>query len=159
MPKNAALLCASLVISLLAAPQLFAQDGEKPHGDHVHQGTMTGPDGDSLDITYEMSKTDDGVDGWFVVNTPDGQEYRLEMHDLSVSEEMVTYYWSPPGGDLMISCELASDGEGGWAGDCTDNQDGETGQMSMGPMMDHEHGEAHDDHADHDDGDEGDDED
>jgi hypothetical protein len=153
MQKNAALLCASMILMLIAAPQAFAQDGDESDGGHVHHGTMTGPDGDSMDVIYEMSHTDDGVAGQFVVVAPDGQEYRLEMHDLSVSKEMVTYYWTPPGGDLMISCELASDDEGGWAGDCTDNEDGETGQMSMGPMMDHDmdHDEGHDDHEDHDD--------
>lgn len=154
MQKNAALFCASLILMLLAAPQAFAQDGD---GGHMHYGTMTGPDGDSMDIKYEMSHSDDGVVGAFIVETPDGQEYRLEMHDLSVSEEMVTYYWSPPGADIMITCELASDGEGGWAGDCTDNGEGDTGQMTMGPMMDHDmdHDEDHDDHegGDYDDSD------
>lgn len=151
MPKNAALLCASLVLSLLAAPQAFAQEAEEEHGDHMHHGTLTGPDGTPLDVTYEMSPTEDGVEGWFVVHTPDGQEFRLEMHDLSVSEEMVTYYWNPPGSDVMISCELASDGEGGWAGDCIDNEDGETGQMTMGPKMEYEHGDDHNE-SHHDDG-------
>ena len=158
MLKNAALLCTTMIMALVAAPQAFAQDGDKPHGDHVHAGTMTPPDGGTADVTYEMSMTDDGMAGWIVASA-NGEEYRFEMHDLAVSEEMVTYYWSPPGGDMMISCELASDGEGGWAGDCTDDEDGDTGQMWMGPMMDHEydgdhdedHDEDHDD--DHEDGD------
>ena len=143
MPKNAVLLCASLILSLLTAPQAFAQDAEEEHADHMHHGTMTGPDGTPLDVMYEMSPTQDGVQGWFVVHTPDGQEFRIEMRDLSVSEEMVTYYWSPPGADVMISCALASDGEGGWAGDCIDNEDGETGHMTMGPKMEYEHDRDH----------------
>lgn len=143
MPKNAAALCASLILSLLAAPHAFAQDAEEKHGDHVHHGTMTTPDGSALDVMYEMSPVGDGVEGWFVVHTPDGQEFRMEMRDLSVSEEMVSYHWSAPGADIMISCELASDGEGGWAGDCIDNEDGETGQMTMGPKMEYKHDDDH----------------
>jgi hypothetical protein len=75
-----------------------------------------------------------------------------------MNEEVVSYKWSTPGSGVIISCELQSVEDGGWAGDCiSDDDDGDIGQMTMGPMMnhdaEHEDGEVHEDDHGYDEGD------
>jgi len=152
--------CASLLIVLFMAPAAVAQDeamGESAETakHHVHHGTMTSPGAAAaMDIRYELSMADGGHTGWIVADV-NGQEIRVEMMDLEMSPEAVSYYWSPPGSDQIITCELAAADEGGWAGECTDSGDGEVGLMSIAPMsMDHDadhEGDYDEDHADHDD--------
>ncbi|MDH3297095.1 MAG: hypothetical protein OEM23_01520 [Gemmatimonadota bacterium] len=152
MRTNLARLCASLLIVLFVAPQAVAQDDEgmveadKAH--HVHLGTMTPPGQQAMDISYEISMVDGGHEGWIVVNAG-GQEIRVEMEDLEMNRDLVSYHWSPPDGDVIITCELEASEGGGWAGECIDNEDGETGLMTIAPMsMNHDH--AEDDHEDDD---------
>ena len=60
----------------------------------------------------------------------------MEMRDLSWGDEGVTYNWSPPDqAELVISCSLMKHDDGGYGGDCTDNQEeGRTGQMTIAAM-------------------------
>ena len=162
-------LFASLLLVVVMAPQAFAQDADgkkdedkKDFPDHYHLGTMTPPNQASMDIKYVMSMTDGEHKAWIVTDAG-GEEFKIEMMDLEMNEGVVSYSWSPPDSDVIISCKLESVEEGGWAGECIDNEDGDIGLMSMGPMMeydadhdgDYEHGEDHD--AEHDaDDDEGD---
>jgi hypothetical protein len=50
--------------------------------------------------------------------------------------DYVNYSWSPPDeADLVISCSLMKQADGGFAGDCTDGgEEGRTGQMTIAPM-------------------------
>ena len=152
-------ICASLLIVLVMAPAAVAQDDAMAESaektkHHVHHGTMTPPGASAaMDVTYEMAMADGGHTGWIVV-----QGTKIEMKDLEMNMEAVSYHWSPPDSDLVITCELVAADEGGWAGECTDNEDGDVGLMSMAPMsMDHDADhegdgdKGHDDHADHDD--------
>jgi hypothetical protein len=152
---------ASLLLVVFIAPQAFAQDtADQKHEEkeafteHFHLGTMTPPDLETMDIKYVMSMADGEHMAWLVIDA-DGEEVRIQMMDLAMNEGVVTYTWSPPDSDETISCELESVEEGGWAGDCIgDDEDGDIGQMTMGPMMNHDSGEG--DHAEHDADDDGD---
>ena len=170
MRTNIVRLLTSLLLVVFMAPQAFAQDtDDQKHEEkeaftqHHHLGTMTPPDQETMDIKYVMSMDDGEHTAWIVVEA-DGEEVKIQMMDLAMNEGVVTYSWSPPDSDAIISCELASVEDGGWAGDCiSDDDDGDIGQMTMGPMMmdhdgDYEHDEDHDaEHeADHDADDDGD---
>ena len=159
-------LLASLLVVILMAPQALAQDAEdkqdadkKAFKEHHHMGTMTAPNQqESMDIKYVMSMDDGEHKAWIVADVM-GESVKVEMMDLEMNEGIVTYSWSPPDSDVVISCELAASDDGGWAGDCIDNEDGDVGQMTMGPMMTHDadheadHDAARDDDGDHDDDD------
>jgi hypothetical protein len=147
--------CTAVLIVLFMAPAAMAQDDAMAESaekakHHVHHGTMTPPGASTaMDITYELSMADGEHSGWIVANS-NGQEMRIEMMDLAMDHESVSYYWSPPGSDLIITCELTAADEGGWAGECTDNEDGGVGLMSMAPMsMDHDADHEGDHDADH----------
>jgi len=162
MQTNIVRLLASLLLVILVAPQAFAQDAEdnqdadkKAFKDHYHMGTITSPGQEwSMDIKYVMSMADGMHKGWIVPDV-NGESMKVEMMDIKMDGEVVSYSWSPPGSDEIMSCELTAADEGGWAGDCIGNEDGEGGQMTMGPMMEHDA----DHEADHGDDDEGDDDD
>jgi hypothetical protein len=161
MQTNIVRLLASLLLVILMAPQAFAQEAEdnqdadkKSFKEHYHMGTMTPPDQqESMDIKYVMSMADGEHKAWIVADVM-GESLKVEMMDLEMNEGVVTYSWSPPDSDVVISCELAASDEGGWAGDCIDNEDGDVGQMTMGPMMDYDadHEADHDADQDDDDG-------
>lgn len=165
----------SLLLVIFMAPQAFAQDADGGKDDekkasekHYHMGTMTPPGEETMDIKYVMSMGDGEHTAWIVVEA-DGQDVKMQMMDFEMNEEVVSYNWSPPDADVIISCKLESVEDGGWAGDCTrDDDDGDIGQMTMGPMLnhdaEHEDGEDHEDdhgydkgdHAKHDADDDGD---
>lgn len=161
-------LFASLLLVVFMSPQAFAQDADggkndenKASGKHYHLGTMTPPGEETMDIKYVMSMGVGMHTAWIVVEA-DGQDVKIQMMDLAMTEGVVSYNWSPPDSDVIISCKLESVEDGGWAGDCiSDDDDGDIGRMTMGPMMnhddEHEYGEDHkDDHAKHDADDDGD---
>jgi hypothetical protein len=143
---------AVLALSLVAAPSIVAQEAEKADAEkkmekaekmetkaadvHWMKGTMTGPESEPEDIKYAFQKTEDGAKGWIVAENDEGETVKMEMRDLSWSEDEVTYNWSPPNMDaLVISCSLAKHDDGSYGGNCTDNQEeGRTGQMTIAPM-------------------------
>ena len=124
----------------IAAPSASAQEkdahmkGEMAES-HWMKGTMTPPEGEAMDIKYELKKGEDGMKGW-IVGDDDGEEVRIAMKDLKWEGDYMTYNWSPPDeAGLVISCKLMKQDDGGFAGDCTDNQDeSRTGQMTVAPM-------------------------
>lgn len=169
MWTNFVRLCASFLFVVFLAPQAFAQnaDGakdedEKDFADYYHTGTMTPPNQETMDVKYVMSMVDGEHTAWIVTEAW-GEDVKIEMMDLQMNQGVVSYAWSPPDSDVIISCELESVDDGGWAGDCiSDDNDQDIGRMTMGPMMnhdadrhaDHEYDEG--DHAEHDVDDDGD---
>jgi len=169
MRPNIVRFISALLLVVIMAPQAFAQDTDEQEHEkkeafeaHYHLGTMTPPDQETMDIKYMMSMDDGEHMAWLVFDA-DGAEVKVEMMDLEMNEGVVSYSWSPPDADMTISCELESDDDGGWAGDClSDSDEGGIGQMTMGPMMNHDsdshadHESDEDKHAEHDDDDDGD---
>ena len=74
--------------------------------------------------------------GWIVAEGMEGEQVKIEMNDLSMGADYVSYNWSPPDeASTVISCNLKKQDDGGYAGDCTDNaEEGRTGQMTIAPM-------------------------
>ncbi|MEE8488158.1 MAG: hypothetical protein V3S56_08305 [Gemmatimonadota bacterium] len=175
MRTNIMRLFASLLLIVFMAPQAFAQETDEQEHEvkeafenHYHLGTMTPPNQGTMDIKYMMSMADGEHMAWIVIDAG-GEEVKIPMMDLAMAEGVVTYNWASPDSDEIISCELESVEDGGWAGDCiSDDDDGDIGQMTMGPMMnhdaDHKDGDDHEDdhgydkgdHAKHDADDDGD---
>lgn len=150
---------ALVAMSLVAVPSAMAQEVEKAAAEkkmeqaekkmekaekmetkaedvHWMKGTMAGPNSEARDIKYAFKKTDEGAMGWIVAENDEGETVKMEMRDLSWGEDQVTYHWSPPEQDeLVISCSLMKQDDGGYGGDCTDNQEeGRTGRMTMATM-------------------------
>jgi len=134
---------AMLVMSFVAVPSAVAQETEK--SDKMEKmekksrwmkGTMTSPGGEPVEIAYEMTRSENGRMGWIVAEGDDGEKVKMEMKELSMEGDYLNYNWSPPGeASLVISCSLKKQAEGGFAGDCKDNQEeGRTGQMTIAPM-------------------------
>lgn len=139
MRKLVLAVAALFVTAAIAVPSADAQEYEKDHEkkakSHMMKGTMTGPEGDSHDVGYAISWGEEGAEGWIVAEE-DGEKYKIAMNDLTMDGDYITYNWSPPDeADLVISCNLQKQDDGGYAGDCTDNQEeGRTGQMTVAPM-------------------------
>lgn len=148
MRKLVLAVVALVAMSLVTVPSALAQEAEKADAEkkmekaekmekkageaHWMEGTMTPPDQESMDIEYAFKKTEDGPQGWIVVDA-DGETTKVEMKDLTWDDDHVSYNWSPPSdAGTVISCNLMKQDDGGWAGDCTDNgEEGRTGQMTI----------------------------
>ena len=134
---------AMLVMSFVAVPSAVAQETEKPDKmekmekkSRWMKGTMTPPGGEAMEVSYAFKRGEEGRQGWIVAEGEDGEKIKVEMKDLSMDGDYLTYNWSPEGeASLVISCSLEKQADGGFAGDCEDNQeDGRTGQMTIEPM-------------------------
>jgi hypothetical protein len=139
---------AMMVMAVVAAPSASAQEAEKADAEkkmekmegeakdvHWMKGTMTPPDQETMDISYKVTKSEKGVKGWIVAEA-DGEKREIPMNDIKWGDDYVSYSWGmPDNADLVISCNLMKQDDGGYAGDCTDNaEDGRTGQMTIAPM-------------------------
>ncbi len=142
---------AMMVMAIVAAPSSVAQEAEKAEKaeatekmekmekmkerSHMMKGTMTAPGEETVKIGYVLAKEEQGAKGWIVMEE-DGEKAKIEMRDLAMDGDYFNYNWSPPEeADLVITCSLKKQSDGGFAGDCTDNQEeGRTGQMTMAPM-------------------------
>jgi hypothetical protein len=143
---------ALVAMSLVTVPSALAQEVEKADAEkkmeqakkmekkakeaHWMKGTMAAPDSEPVDIKYAFKKTEEGAKGWIVAEDDEGETVKMEMRDLSWGDDQVTYNWSPPDQDaLVISCALTKQDDGGYGGNCMDNQEeGRTGQMTIAPM-------------------------
>jgi hypothetical protein len=131
---------AMMVMSIVAAPSASAQemkdDKDMAKKSHWMKGTMTPPGGEAIEIAYEVAMGEQGPKGWIVADGDDGEKTKIAMKDLSMDGSYVNYNWSPPDNeDVVISCSLRKQADGGFAGDCKDNEeDGRTGQMTIAPM-------------------------
>jgi len=128
---------AMLVMSSVAAPSAVAQEMKKmDKKSHTMKGTMTAPGEEAVEVAYKVTMGEDGAMGWIVADGEDGEKVKIEMKDLSMDGDYVNYSWSPPDeADLVISCSLKKQTDGGFAGDCTDSgEEGRTGQMTIAPM-------------------------
>ena len=143
---------ALVAMSVVTAPSAMAQEAEKAAAEkkmekaakmeakakdmHWMKGTMTAPNAEPVDIQYAFQKTEEGPMGWIVAEDDEGEKVKMEMRDLSWGDEGVTYSWSPPDQEeLVITCSLMKHDDGGYGGDCTDNQEeGRTGQMTIAAM-------------------------
>ena len=96
---------------------------------------MTPPDQEAMEIAYVFAKEESGAKGWIIVEE-DGEKTKVEMRDLAMDGDYLNYNWSPPDdASTVVTCSLKKQADGGYAGDCTDNQEeGRTGQMTMAPM-------------------------
>jgi hypothetical protein len=136
---------AMMVLAVVAVPSAVAQETEKMdktekmekmgQQSHMMKGTMTAPDEEAVEIGYVLAKGEYGPEGWIVVEE-DGEKTKIEMRDLSMDGDYVNYNWSPPdNADLVITCSLKKQSDGGFAGNCKDNEEERrTGQMTMAPM-------------------------
>jgi hypothetical protein len=134
---------AMLVMSFVAAPSAVAQETkekkemkEMAKKSHWMKGTMTAPGGEAVEVAYAVEMGEHGPMGWIVSDGDDGEKVKMEMKDLSMDGDYVNYKWSPPDeASLVITCSLKKQADGGFAGDCQDNQEeGRTGQMTIAPM-------------------------
>ena len=128
---------AMLVMSFVAAPSAVAQETKKmDKKSHWMKGTMTAPGAEAVEVAYEVAMGEYGAKGWIVTDGEDGEKLKIEMKDLSMDDDYVNYSWSPPdNADLVISCSLKKQADGGFAGNCKDNEEeGRTGQMTIAPM-------------------------
>jgi len=139
---------AMMLMAVVAAPSAVAQEAEKAAAEKKMEkaekmsksrwmkGTMTPPDQESMDVAYEMTRGEDGMKGWIVAEGMEGEKVKIEMKDLSMGADYVSYNWSPPDdASTVISCNLEKQDDGGYAGDCTDSgEEGRTGQMTIAPM-------------------------
>lgn len=157
MRKLGMALTAAFAMALLAAPAIQAQEPEKEQAmdvekkkamemekahEHAHEhemklktleGTMTPPDQETMEITYEMGWNEDGAKGWIVGTDESGEPMRHEMTDLVMEGDNLSYQFSPDG-TMIVSCTLTKQEDGGFAGDCTDDQaEGRTGKMTVAP--------------------------
>lgn len=123
---------ALMLAGAIAAPTVVAQES----GTHWMKGTMTAPGQETVEVAYEMGKGDHGATGWIVADGDDGEKVRIEMQDISMDGDYLNYSWSPPDeANLVISCSLKKQADGGFAGNCHDNRDeSRTGQMTIAPM-------------------------
>ena len=150
--RNLVLAAVALVaMSIVTVPSAMAQEAEKADAEkkaekmeakakaqdvHWMKGTMTAPESDPVDISYAFKRTEEGRMGWIVAEDDEGEKVKMEMRDLSWGDGQLTYNWSPPDeASLVVTCSLKKQADGGFAGDCKDNQEeGRTGQMTMAPM-------------------------
>ena len=139
---------AMLVMSFVAVPSAVAQETKEvkdkketkqmKEKSHWMKGTMTAPGEEAVEVAYAVEMGDYGPKGWIVADGEDGEKVKIEMKDLSMDGDYVNYKWSPPDeASLVITCSLKKQADGGFAGDCNDNQEeGSTGQMTIAPMGD-----------------------
>ena len=145
---------AMMLMAVVAAPSAVAQEAEKAAAEKKMEkaekmeraekmsksrwmkGTMTPPDQEAMEIAYEMTRDEHGMKGWIVAEGMEGEKVKIEMKDLSMGADYVSYNWSPPDdANTVISCNLEKQDDGGYAGDCTDSgEEGRTGQMTIAPM-------------------------
>jgi hypothetical protein len=136
MRKLVMAVVALMVMAVIAAPSADAQDYGDKAKSHWMKGTMTPPDQETVDVAYEMSWGDDGAKGWIVADGEDGEKVKIEMKDISMDGDYFKYSFSPPdNADLVVSCSLKKQSDGGFAGKCNDNEEnGRSGHMTMAPM-------------------------
>ncbi len=137
---------AMLVMSFVAVPSAVAQETVNPcaakkmekmgQKSHWMKGTMTAPGAEAVEVAYEVAMGEYGAKGWIVTDGDDGEKVKIEMKSLKMDGDYVNYSWSPAdNADLVISCSLKKQADGGFAGNCKDNEeDGRTGQMTIAPM-------------------------
>ncbi len=137
---------AMLVMSFVAAPSAVAQETVNPCAakkmekmgkkSHWMKGTMTAPGEEAVEVAYEVAMGEYGAKGWIVTDGEGGEKVKIEMKDLKMDGDYVNYSRSPPdNADLVISCSLKKQADGGFAGNCNDNEEaGRTGQMTIAPM-------------------------
>lgn len=128
---------AMLVMSFVAAPSAVAQEMKRMEKEsHWMKGTMTAPGDEAVEVAYEVAMGDMGAKGWIVADGEDGEKVKIEMKDLSMDGDHVNYSFSPPdAANLVVTCSLKKQSDGGFAGNCKDNEEeGRTGQMTIAPM-------------------------
>jgi len=136
MRKLVMAVVALMVMAVIAAPSADAQEYGDKAKSHWMKGTMTPPDQETMEIAYEMSWGDHGAKGWIVADGEDGEKVKIEMKDISMDGDYLNYTFTPPdNADLVVSCSLKKQSDGGFAGTCNDNEeDGRRGKMTMAPM-------------------------
>ena len=127
---------AMLVMAVVAAPSADAQEYGDKAKSHWMKGTMTPPGAEAVEVAYEVAMGEYGPKGWIVADGEDGEKVKIEMKDLKMDGDYVSYSFSPPDADnLVVSCSLKKQSDGGFAGNCKDNEDeGRMGQMTIAPM-------------------------
>lgn len=120
-------ICAMLgavLVAVLAYPSVArAQDLV----DGTWSGTMTQPNARGpLPLEYQITHVDDDLA--IVMVSPMG---RMPFSDIEFSDGALRFSWQP---GPLIECQLEPQDDGGYSGDCVD-QDGGTGQLRMVPPV------------------------
>jgi len=89
--------------------------------------TITGPTGESFDVTLEV---DAGADALAIMLVPPAEAGvdSFQLEEVALGDGALTFVIPFPG--VRVSCELARDEGGAYEGDCT-GDDGNTGHLRM----------------------------
>jgi hypothetical protein len=142
------------VFTVALAPHATAQSLEEGRW----TGTMEAPDGDVVDLTYEVKKDGDVLT--IALLPPEGvgaDADRYEFSDVRMEDGNLVFWWQP---GPRVDCVLEPVDDGAYDGECS-VENGESGFLTMVPPgEDGDAGHDEDDgHGDDHDKDEGHDED
>jgi len=118
--------CLALLCTLLLTPHTQAQTLEAG----TWTGKITPPDGQTLDITYEVAVANDSLRISMVI--PEMGTFPFE--DIRLEEDVLTFFWEP---GEPLGCNLQRGDDGIFKGECSDIE-GTTGQLTMVPPKDGE---------------------
>lgn len=93
-------------------------------------GQITPPDGQTLDITYEVSTANDSLKISMIV--PERGTFPFE--DITLEDGVLSFFWEA---GEPLGCNLTLGEDGTFAGECSDIE-GTSGQLTMVPPEDGE---------------------
>lgn len=116
MKKMAAVLGMVAVLGMWVATPAAAQ--ELAVG--TWTGTMTPPGDQGVDVTYDVSMTDD--DELSIVMSVAMMGESIEFFDIALDDDELTFWWSP---GVRLDCSLARQDDGSFEGVCGDGAGGD----------------------------------
>jgi len=94
-------------------------------------GTLTGPGGESIDVTFEV--TGEGEDLAIMLMWPDDappEAVDLALEEIELSDGALNFVIPIP--EVLVACELEGVDEGAYEGECA-GSDGQSGHLRMTP--------------------------
>lgn len=131
MTRSARLgLAAAVALSLLGTAGLGTASAQEM-ASGTWKGTLTAPDGMSVDVTFEVSGMGEDLAILFVwpEDGPPGAE-DMNLEEVELSDDGLTFVLPVPG--VHVVCDLVVDGDGAYEGDCN-GDDGQSGRLLMEP--------------------------
>jgi hypothetical protein len=118
----------SLMAGMIALAALVANPGSvtgQDLTDGAWTGVVTPPSGENVPVKYQV--THDEGDLAILLETPMGD---FPFQDITFVEGALRFFWEP--GNTVLECDLQPNDEGGYEGECTD-EDGVPGTLTMVP--------------------------
>jgi len=120
----AAVAALALVLTFAVAPAT-AQD----MASGTWAGTVTGPDGQGVDVTFEVSAADGDL-AIMLIPPADTGMGGMVLEEIAMADGVLTFVFPVP--NVRVVCELSRDDEGAFEGECV-GDDGNSGHMRMVP--------------------------